>query len=555
MKKFLKNKFVRSGYPLAIIAGFLLAAAFPNINIAGFAWIAPALLLAAAHGKTSGQAFRVGYVAGISFWLASLYWLLLIPVMGFPILAWVALSAFVALYFAIWTWLLAGKIGVGTWLQRNLWSLTGAATWVGLEMIRARFLGGFPWNLLGTSQHQLTPLIQIASFAGVYVVSFLIVWVSSSLFSAVHAIFSKPDARLAWQPEVFLPLLIVAGLFAIGSLQMRTPPEAGSAPAPLRITLIQPSVPQNMIWDTSANSNRFQQLLALTEMALTNKTDLLIWPEAALPEFDNASYAAITNLVRTHHVWMIFNADDVVWRPNAKAKNDYDVFNSAFLFGPDGKFVSVYHKQKLVIFGEYIPLVRWLPFVKWFTPIQGGYEAGDQPGNFAISRWGEQLRAPQITVDNGSPDISSRQTFNAAPLICFEDMFPQTARAATRADTDLLINLTNDGWFGAGAEQWQQCAAGIFRAVENGRPLVRSCNNGVTCWIDAHGRVRQVFKDATGTIYGPGWMTVELPLSAEKPAPTFYNRHGDWFGWACVGVTLLLFLRKIRVTRVEKFTV
>ena len=113
-------------------------------------------------------------------------------------------------------------------------------------------------------------------------------------------------------------------------------------------------------------------------------------------------------------------------------------------------------------------------------------------------------------------------------------MFPQTARDSARDDTDFLVNLTNDGWFGEGAEQWQQCAAGIFRAVENGLPLVRSCNNGVTCWIDAHGRVRQIFKDAAGRIYGPGWMTMELALPAEKPAPTFYNRHGDWFGWGCV---------------------
>ena len=111
-------------------------------------------------------------------------------------------------------------------------------------------------------------------------------------------------------------------------------------------------------------------------------------------------------------------------------------------------------------------------------------------------------------------------------------MFPQTTRDSARDDTDFLVNLTNDGWFGEGAEQWQQAAAGIFRAVENGLPLVRSCNNGVTCWIDPHGRVRQIFKDTTGRIYGPGWMTMDLPLPAERPAPTFYNRHGsDWFGW------------------------
>ena len=275
MKKILENKFIRSGHPTAIAAGLLLAAAFPNIanlGIAGFAWIAPALMLAAAIGKTGGPAFRIGYVAGITFWLASLYWLLLIPVTGFPILGWVALSAFVALYFGVWTWLFAGKIGVGTWTQRNVWALAGAAVWIGLEMIRARFLGGFPWNLLGTSQFQLTPLIQIASVTGVYGVSFLVVWVSLSLFSAVRAIFSKPDSRFAWQPEVFLPLLVVAILFAIGSLQMRTPPNPSAAPALLRITMIQPSVPQSLIWDSGANSNRFQQLLAVTEQALTNRT-------------------------------------------------------------------------------------------------------------------------------------------------------------------------------------------------------------------------------------------------------------------------------------------
>ena len=120
-------------------------------------------------------------------------------------------------------------------------------------------------------------------------------------------------------------------------------------------------------------------------------------------------------------------------------------------------------------------------------------------------------------------------------------MFPQTARASVQGDTDFLVNLTNDGWFGKGAEQWQQMAAAIFRAVENGVPLVRCCNNGVTCWIDSHGALRQIFKDETGGIYGAGAMTFELPLPDEKPAPTFYNRHGDWFGWGCVGITIILF--------------
>jgi apolipoprotein N-acyltransferase len=544
LRQVLNEIFFRSGYLLAIGAGLLLAAAFPNIAIAGFAWVAPALMLAAALHKNAGDAFRAGYVAGLAFWLASLYWLLLIPVAGFPILGWVALSAFMAVYFGIWTWLLAGKIGTGTWAQRNLWALAGAAAWTGLEIFRSYFLGGFPWNLLGTSQYQLTPLIQISSVTGVYGVSFLIVWASLSLVSAARAIFSKPDSRFAWQPEAFLPLLVVAIVFAMGCFQMRTPPSANASRPPLRITLVQPSVPQNLIWDSGANSNRFQELLVLTESALSNKTDLLIWPEAALPEFDEASYHAITNLVRTHHIWMIFNADDTVWRAHAKSQNDYDDFNAAFLFDPDGKLQEIYHKRKLVIFGEYIPLVRWLPFVKWLTPITGGYEAGQKPVTFQIDRWGETPGEPLIELNNGSSVASPNRQANASPLICFEDMFPQTARNSVQGDTDFLVNLTNDGWFGEGAEQWQQAAAAIFRAVENGVPLVRCCNNGVTCWIDAHGAMKRIFKDAKGTLYGIGAMTIELPLPHEKSTPTFYNRHGDWFGWACALVTIALVFAK-----------
>jgi apolipoprotein N-acyltransferase len=116
-------------------------------------------------------------------------------------------------------------------------------------------------------------------------------------------------------------------------------------------------------------------------------------------------------------------------------------------------------------------------------------------------------------------------------------MFPQLGRRAVRDDTDFLVNLTNDGWFGQSAEQWQHMAGAVFRAVENGLPLVRCCNNGVTCWIDTHGRIREIFRDNTGSVYGLGVLTIDLPL--EKHSPTFFNRHGDWFGWGCASFALL----------------
>ena len=527
---FLNELFIRSRHLAAAGSGLLLAGAFTQPAVAGGAWIAPALMLACAFGKNGGDSFRIGCVAGLSFWLASLYWLLHMPVAGLPILGWVALSAYLALYPAVWVWLLAGKIGESGWTRRTLWSLAGAAVWVALEMIRARLLGGFPWNFLGASQYQMIPLIQIASVTGVYGVSFLVVWVSLSLYSAVRMIFRQPALRLVWQAEIFLPLTVVILLFAFSFAQMgRENPTAST----LRVTLIQPSVPQTLIWDENENTNRFRQLLQRSETALTNQTDLLIWPESAVPEFNEASYIAITNFIRAHRVWLILNADDAVPRPNATNAYDNDDFNAAFLLDPGGLFAGIYHKQKLVIFGEFVP-----PFLKWLTPITGGFAAGNEPVQFELERRPPARREGGIEIENAVPEAGVPFRVKTSPLICYEDMFPHVARHAVRDDTDFLVNLTNDGWFGQSAEQWQHMAGAVFRAVENGVPLVRCCNNGVTCWIDATGRVREIFRDKSGSVYGIGALTIDLPL--QNHPTTFYNRHGDWFGWSCVVVGFLL---------------
>lgn len=518
---FMNELFIRSGYLIAALAGLLLAAAFPKIDFAGGAWIAPGLLAFAARNKSSGDAFRVGLVGGLGFWLVSLYWLLEIPYTWHSIplgpgAGWLALCGVLALFSGAWTWVISScpKKVIQLWPGRFLWAIGGAAAWVALEMVRARILGGFPWNFLGASQFKMTPLIQIASATGVYGVSFLVVWTSLGLYSAVRMIAAKPQSRFAWQPEIFPPLLVVAVLFAAGELKVSKPSPAGQT---LRLALVQPSIPQNLIWDETANVTRFQQLLQLSETALTNKVDVLVWPESAVPELDQTTYPAITNLAFEHRVWIIFNSDDAVPRPNATNEYDNDIFNAAFLVGPDGalRFDEIYHKQKLVMFGEYVPLAGWLPLMSWLTPITGGYKSGTNAVQFNLAN----LNA------------------TASPVICFEDMFPQTARKAAAGGADFLVNLTNDGWFGQSAEQWQHEVSALFRAVENGIPLVRCCNNGITCWIDGNGHEREIFRDATGTVYGPGVMLFELPLP--KHTPTFYTRHGDWFGWTCVGIALL----------------
>ncbi len=484
-------------------------------------------------GQSGRRAFRLGFVAGFAHFLSSLYWLLAMPFAwhGIPLapaLAWVALSAYCGAYFALWLWfcwrIFPGPTGEPEssfaeevdqflevdWSKRAGWALLCAAAWTALEMARARVLSGFPWNILGASQYRLLPLIQIASITGVYGVSFVMVWFSVAIGGVMLILARRPATTAIWG-QAALPMLVLSWLIAFGMTK------TWGIPAPkrqIKVALIQPSIPQTLIWDVKENAVRFQQVIALSELALAAKPDLLIWPESAVPELDPDGAHAIQRLLAAHPAWLIFVADSSELSPSGQT-ND---FNSSFLVNPAGAAEAVYHKRRLVIFGEYIPLIRWLPFLKWLTPISDGFTPGDH--------------AVQFNLTNLSVKTST--------LICFEDMFPQEAREHVEEDTDFLINLTNDGWFGEGAEQKQQAVCALFRAIENGVPLVRCANNGLTCWIDAHGRIREIEK-AGGNIYGPGFITPEIPLrDPGQRVSTIYNRYGDWFGWSCCALSCLL---------------
>jgi apolipoprotein N-acyltransferase len=210
---------------------------------------------------------------------------------------------------------------------------------------------------------------------------------------------------------------------------------------------------------------------------------------------------------------MILGADDAEPRRDTPDPDDADYYNSSFLINPAGELVGRYRKRSLVIFGEYIPLERWMPFLKFFTPIQGGFTPGDKALAFAM------------------PDLNT----TTSVLICFEDIFPRLASEATDEGADFLVNLTNNGWFGESAAQWQHAASAVFRTVENRVSLIRCSNNGLTCRVDERGVIREQFRDARGTIYGAGALRLEVPLPEKVPA-TFYRAHGDVFGWACFGL-------------------
>ncbi len=255
---------------LAVVAGVAWALSFQKLNIAGLAWIAPALILLAARG---GHSFKTGYLAGFIHYLISLSWLLHIPVKFYPILGWIALAAYLAVYPAAWAWLCGQGTGrtlrMESWIARTGFALFCAAAWVALEMIVSRLFSGFPWNLLGSSQQRLFPLIQIASWSGVHGVSFLVVWFSVSLLNAFDGMLLRPTTRHVWLKELSLPIFTIAVVYAFGLHRITSEAKPSRT---LRIALVQPSIPQTMIWNATESDARFSELLRLTVAAHDQQT-------------------------------------------------------------------------------------------------------------------------------------------------------------------------------------------------------------------------------------------------------------------------------------------
>jgi apolipoprotein N-acyltransferase len=550
VRNFSIDRGVAGRYGLAAAAGAITSLGFAPAQLDGAAWIGPGLILLCGLGWSKGGAFQVGWVAGLAHFLTSLYWLLAMPFTwhGLPLapaLAWVALSAYCALFFGLWSWfcwktfpgLIAAKefsladtvdefLATPAW-RRIGWAFLCAAAWTALEFTRGRLLGGFPWNFLAASQYRMIPLIQIASITGVYGVSFLMVWFSVALMSAMLALARRPSQRI-WS-DVALPLLVGVAVVGYGMTKFSSPTVSNRF---IKVAMVQPSIPQILIFDPKADEQRFREIIDLSEQALAeDPADLLLWPESSVAVLRPEDEQAIARLLGRHSMWLILCAD------TTEKQGDRDVdFNSSVLVSPKGEVRAVYHKRRLVIFGEYIPFVKWLPFLKWLAPVGEGFAAGDRPVAFPMTL----------------PDVT------ASVLICFEDMFPEEAREHAGAEIDFLINLTNDGWFGQGPEQMQQAASAVFRAVENGMPLVRCANNGVTCWIDGEGRMWDIVQP-DGSIYGRGFVTVKvtLPERGER-APTAYNRYGDWFGWGCCGLSvaaLLLCRRRSALSMIAEDTV
>lgn len=502
---------------IALAAGILSALAMAPFN----AW--PILFLTfpvlvwlidgAAAGKWRGvpAAAWSGFWFGYGYFVPGLYWTGHAFFVDAPTFAWLSpfavlgLPAYLALYPAL-----------GCALARLLWTrdasriLALAVALTVSEWLRGHLLTGFPWNAYGYALSEPLALAQIASVVGLWGMTFLAVAIFASPAALIDG---RSRGRKPWiAPAVALATLVALGAF--GAIRLSMLPTKMLSQVKLRI--MQPNLQQDVKFNYSAKREVMQKYLALSDRASgpqatgVRDTNILIWPESAFPFFltrEADAMAQIADLLPKGTV-LITGAvrvpdDTPAGRPVTRA------YNSIYVIDHDGSVLSVYDKTHLVPFGEYLPFQNWMEKLGFtqLTKVQGGYIPG------------AHRRA--IDVPNAP---------RALPLICYEAIFPgKLAENDDRAGW--IVNLTNDGWFGISTGPYQHLQQARLRAIEEGLPVVRAANTGISAVIDPAGRI--VTKLGLGL---EGVLDASLPSAL---APTFYARFGNFVAWIMLAGALI----------------
>jgi len=525
----------------AVMTGVLLAAAFPPASQPEAAWFALVPLLVLCRYLRPGQAFRWGFLAAVIYWLASLAWLLRLGATGtvWPLaaLGWMALSAYAALYIALFalcaSFLLAwrdqgGESGDWGYRLRGLALMAILPlVWVGFEKLRAVFLTGFPWNLLGVSQFRNLAVIQIAEWGGVYAVSAVLLVMNVALALMVIRFidfYSRPRRKRQVQVELMIGLGVTVVCLLSGRARLARLRWYPRDVAELRVAAVQPNIRQDRKWifTSETAAEICESLLAQTRSAALMDPDLVVWPETSLPTplrvgKDGKVHTGNT----TARVLRETAAMGVVLLTGAMEtggdRDEPDCYNSSFLVDREAHVLERYRKQHLVPFGEYLPLDEHVEWIRRMAPLGFSCRAGEEATVFTL------------------PD----RPVTFASLICFEDIMPYLARRAVREGAGFLVNQTNDAWFDPSTASLQHMSHCVFRCVENRVAAVRSANTGVTCTIDRRGIIEFIGNDPQGCT--PAFKVSTVRVRSPDDAPTFYTRYGDWpFAAPCAVLSLAM---------------
>lgn len=479
-----------------LLSGVAGALAFPTTDWSLLAWLWLVPAFSSALWRAPRAALGDGWLVGTAFFVVLLRWLdftfenysaIPWPLTWLPI---VTLAAYCGLYVglvAMVVALLKARLGAG-------WALaTAPVLWVSGEWIRGWLMGGFPWGLLGYSQHRALPVIQIAEVGGVYAVSLLLVAVNAAIAGSC-VLGPRRAAMGSGVVAIMLALSIGFGWLMLSR---------GSAAGPeqfIQISIIQPAIEQGQKWDPAYQAETLAVYERLTREAARSKPAAVFWPETAAPIFlrgDPVLLGQLLALVKDTGVPILVGSIDRLPEPNGK------FLNSAFLLGDQG-ITAKYDKIQLVPFGEYIPLASVIGFVKQWAEFISDFAPGTRQTVFPL------------------------KGASFGTVICYEVIFPDLFRGFAAGGAGFMANITNDAWFGRTSGPWQHLGTLPLRAVENRIAIARAANTGVSALINRDGRV-----GPTLPLFERGFLTFSVPLRART---TLYTRFGNWLVYVCLAL-------------------
>ena len=489
------------------VTTLLLIVSFPNFELYPLAWIALVpLLVVIARRPSPLKAFILGWATGFVFFYATCYWLTysMIHYGGLPtVLAYLLLipgALVVGVFHGVFTSLTA--------LALRKWSyiaiLLAPIFWTALEWVRLGVTGQL-WNALGYSQAYHPFLIQPARWGGVYLISFLIVAINSAVALLVLR-------RTRWTIAAAVLTTLAVAFVIWDALARNTIVDyIYSAEDDVKVVAVQPNVPMTTVKTVDELKALRERHVTLSVNGLKSLGDagprLVIWPESPMNyEYgsDRSFREFVADFTQQNHTSLLFNS--------LEPAPDDGAYNSALLVNEQGRLISQYDKIRLMPFGEYVPLPRWLPGASLITGLVGEFTPGS---NYTLMPFGAHRRA--------------------GVFICIESEYPWLARRLTSEGANVLINISNDGYLGPTAVMRQHLANVIFRAVENGRPVLRVTNSGLSAYVSALGQVSDLTRPFTEDV--KTWS-----VDQSDSGDTGYTRHGDLFVQICAALSLVIFL-------------
>ncbi len=458
---------------LSLLSAVFLVLIFPRFN---FTWLAPValtpILIACAREASWKRRFLDGWLAGFVFWFSVCYWIQFVLEVHADMGVWGSWPTFAlfavlkGLHMAIFA-ALAGFL-IGRW-----WGIPAiAALWTGLERTHGEL--GFTWLQLGNAGIDMPVPIRLAPFLGVYGLSFVFAMLACAV---ALVILRRNRIELAWL--LALPLIFLLP----------------AAPAPAKgdqhALVVQPNIDPELQWTTNILAREERELAILSHAPGPH---FIIWPEVPAPFYpsDAQFRQYVENLARSENSYFLFGG---VAYNSARAP-----LNSAFLYNPEGQMVDRYDKINLVPFGEFVPSV--FGWVNRVTKEAGDFAPGSRIVEFPVA-------GHKIGV-----------------FICYESAFPDLVRKFAAGGAQVLVNLSNDAYFGHSAAREQHLELVRMRAAENRRWILRATNDGITVSVDPAGRI--VYR-------APPYQEISSEMSYQDLSNvTPYTRNGDWFAWGCL---------------------